>query len=135
MWSRKIAQFATPRNKSSRRSRPFSGRVALIFMGAVSKGCFRQDRAAGEGAAARPAKIVTAQHNDYTGQESLTSSGRNHRSNSRKVILYHTRRLQHAPPCRTSHGALTSINAPIFKPARNPMQFAPALTQERQVDY
>ena len=32
-----IAQFATPRNRSSRRSRPFSGRVALIFMGAVSK--------------------------------------------------------------------------------------------------
>src|SRR5712664_1228000 len=69
IWSRKIAQFATPRNRSSRRSRPFSGRVALIFMGAVSKGCFREDRAADVGAAARSAKIVTAQHNDYTGQE------------------------------------------------------------------
>src|SRR4029077_4958637 len=67
MWSRKIAQFATPRNRSSRRSRPFSGRVALIFMGAVSK-CFgkiARDRAR---AAGQP-NIVTLQHNDYTGPE------------------------------------------------------------------
>src|ERR1700726_4230614 len=35
MWSRKIAQFATPRNRSSRRSRPLGGRVALICMGAA----------------------------------------------------------------------------------------------------
>src|ERR1700738_1255028 len=77
MWSRKIAQFATPRNRSSRRSRPFSGRVALIFMGAVSQRWVFEDLAAGQGRqpcgrrrfSQRSMKIVTAQHNDYTGQE------------------------------------------------------------------
>src|ERR1700732_4202391 len=32
IWSRKIPQFATPRNRSSRRSRPFAGSVAKIFI-------------------------------------------------------------------------------------------------------
>src|SRR6266702_1146667 len=104
-------------------------------MGAVSKGCFREDRAAGEGTAARPAKIVTAQHNDYTGQESLTSSGSNHRSNSRKVILYYTSRFHHALPCRISHGALTSMTARIFNPAQNAMQPGTANAREWQLDY
>src|ERR1700688_2331955 len=67
MWSRKIAQFATPRNRSSRRSRPFSGRIALIFMGSVSRWRFRDDLAANGVSAVQAGKIVTAQHNDYTG--------------------------------------------------------------------
>src|SRR6266851_6484574 len=80
MWSRKIAQLATPRNRSSRRSRPLSGRVALIFMGPFSKSCFREDRAVGQGGGRARAMIVTAQHNDYTGRENVTSKAGNHRS-------------------------------------------------------
>src|SRR5579864_396473 len=66
MWSRKIAQLAIPRNRSSRRSRPLSGKVALIFMGAV----FDMKRPSGtgsgrvSGSVAR--QVVTGRHNEYT---------------------------------------------------------------------
>src|SRR5215475_4782207 len=76
MWSRKIAQFAIPRNRSSRRSRPFSGRVALIFMGTRSDAFdarVEQNVAGRPDVSQRGNNIVTAQHSDYTGREGVTS--------------------------------------------------------------
>ena len=83
----------------------------------------------------RPAKIVTAQHNDYTGCRKCSIWGQNHRSNSRKVLLYYPGNFYHALPCRRYHGALTSMTARIFKPAKNAMQSGTAKTRDWQLDY
>src|SRR6185437_12382370 len=48
IWSRKIAQLARPRNRSRRRSRPFSGRVALTFMGRFAVMLFPVEPEAGD---------------------------------------------------------------------------------------
>jgi hypothetical protein len=70
MWSRKIAQLAIPRNRSSRRSRPFSGSIALIFMAPLRCHAFLKKVEPKPGTfTARSPEIVTAQHNDYTGLE------------------------------------------------------------------
>src|SRR3954452_16348837 len=62
MWSRKIAQLATPRKRSSRRSRPFGGRMALIFMDDARK------KATGW------REIVTRLRKDYTDLQIRPSS-------------------------------------------------------------
>src|SRR5689334_24770495 len=74
IWSRKIAQFAMPRNRSMRRSRPFSGRVALIFMGLFRDAFVKRiSPAAGRPRDGKLPEIVTARHSDYTGPEKAAS--------------------------------------------------------------
>jgi ETC complex I subunit conserved region len=56
-------------------------------------------------------------------------------SNSCKLALYHPGRIHHAPAGRISHGALSTMTARIFKPAKNAMQSGTAKTREWQLDY
>src|SRR5258708_22292439 len=85
--------------------------------------------------APRPAKIVTAQHNDYTGPEKCNNRGLESPINSRKVSLYYPGRFHHALPCRRSHGTRSSMTARIFKPAKNAMQSGTAITKEWRLDF
>jgi hypothetical protein len=87
----------------------------------------------GRGAsAARAAKIVTAQHNDYTGQDnpSLGITGQIPESRFYTIPAASTNRFHVAYP-----GILTSMTARIFKPAKNAMQSGTAKTREWQLDY
>src|ERR1700730_12012314 len=52
-----------------------------------------------------------------------------------RCLYPHHGRFLHALQCRIFHGALTSMTARIFKPAKNAMQSGTAKTKEWQLDY
>src|SRR6478736_746012 len=69
-----MAQLATPRKRSSRRSRPFSGRVALIFMAAVRGDVYY--RPSGRDVCGTIGQVVRFRYSDYTGRENVPSCAR-----------------------------------------------------------
>ena len=81
----------------------------------------------------RPAKIVTAQHNDYTGREKSNNQGLESPVKfPKKVSILSPFTV---PPCRIFYGNPIIMTARIFKPAKNAMQSGTAKTKEWQLDY
>jgi hypothetical protein len=90
----------------------------------------------GRGAsAARPAKIVTAQHNDYTGQDNVTFQASESPVKFLKAVFILSQPLPPRTSMSHTQGVLTSMTARIFKPAKNAMQSGTAKTREWQLDY
>src|SRR5882724_2689807 len=128
-----MAQFATPRKRSSRRSRPFSGKVALIFMGAVFEMMLLQGSVKGIKAVPRYRRtlsrrsimtIPVGKYNIQSRESPVSSTG-----NLYIILAVSTKcSIPH-------HGARSFMTARIFKPAKNAMQSGTAKTKEWQLDF
>lgn len=84
--------------------------------------------------AGRAAKIVTVQHNDYTGRENITSRVRII-DRILKVSLYYPSCFHHALDVAYLTGTQPFMTARIYKPAKNAMQSGTAKTKEWQLEY
>jgi hypothetical protein len=81
-----------------------------------------------------PGKIVTAQHNDYTGQKNGTKDQESPIKFHKRCLYTPSAAFHHAlyvPP----HRAHPTMTARIFKPAKTAMQSGTAQTREWQLDY